>query len=378
MSSHAHVPSGRGRRATLISAGLLIGLLALYLYQVGWIQRALAGPPSPAVDAGGLIKVYFTTPTLIYPDKLWQRPAVPLLQAVLADLDAAREQIDVASFDFDVDELTSALLRARRRGVTVRLIVDSENLLTPEVSEQTGRLQQAGIAVVFDRREPFMHDKIVIVDRAVTWLGSWNITTNDTYRNNNNMLRLVSRRAAADYEHEFEQMFGGRFGTAKTSATPYPSVRVGAAQVAVYFAPQDHVAEHVVARLRAARRSIRFMAFSFTAAAIADAMVERRGAGVLVRGVFETQNAVGRGAVVQRLRDGGVDALLDGNCYILHHKVIIIDERTVITGSYNFTSSAESSNDENLVIVDDPALARAYLDEFDRVYAQAQSPARCQ
>jgi phosphatidylserine/phosphatidylglycerophosphate/cardiolipin synthase-like enzyme len=51
--------------------------------------------------------------------------------------------------------------------------------------------------------------------------------------------------------------------------------------------------------------------------------------------------------------------------------------RTVITGSYNFTNSAEKDNDENLVIVDDPNLARAYLDEFQHVYAQAQAPARC-
>src|SRR5215207_3708974 len=47
-----------------------------------------------------------------------------------------------------------------------------------------------------------------------------------------------------------------------------------------------------------------------------------------------------------------------GNCYILHHKVIVVDARTVITGSYNFISSAERDNDENLVIVDDPRLAR--------------------
>jgi phosphatidylserine/phosphatidylglycerophosphate/cardiolipin synthase-like enzyme len=61
----------------------------------------------------------------------------------------------------------------------------------------------------------------------------------------------------------------------------------------------------------------------------------------------------------------------------MHNKVIVIDERTVITGSYNFTGSAEKDNDENLVIVDDPNLARAYLDEFQRVYDQAQSPTRC-
>jgi phosphatidylserine/phosphatidylglycerophosphate/cardiolipin synthase-like enzyme len=120
------------------------------------------------------------------------------------------------------------------------------------------------------------------------------------------------------------------------------------------------------------------MAFSYTAKPIAEAMIARSEAGVSVRGVVETQNATGSGAAFGSLRASGVDVLLDGNCYILHHKVIVIDERIVITGSYNFTNSAERDNDENLIIVDDPRLARAYLDEFERVYAQAREPARCQ
>ncbi|HMO56365.1 MAG TPA: phospholipase D-like domain-containing protein, partial [Roseiflexaceae bacterium] len=74
---------------------------------------------------------------------------------------------------------------------------------------------------------------------------------------------------------------------------------------------------------------------------------------------------------------GGVDVLEDGNCYIMHHKVIIIDDRIVITGSYNFTASAETSNDESLLIIDDPTLAAAYVAEFDRLYAQATNPTRC-
>jgi phosphatidylserine/phosphatidylglycerophosphate/cardiolipin synthase-like enzyme len=56
---------------------------------------------------------------------------------------------------------------------------------------------------------------------------------------------------------------------------------------------------------------------------------------------------------------------------------VIIGERIVITGSYTFTGSAESSNNENLVIIDDPAIARAYLDEFNRTCAQTQAPTRC-
>jgi len=288
-----------------------------------------------------------------------------------------RASVDLAVFDFDIPALTDALLRAAARGVVVRLVVDSENLDTPEVSEQTGRLQRAGIAVHFDRREPFMHHKFIVMDGVVTWMGSWNMTDNDTWRNNNNMLRFASRQIAADYTNEFGQMFEGRFGTGKSSGTPFPRVRVGGAQIEVYFSPEDGVAKHVLQRLAAAKRSIHFMTFSYTSSAIADAMVVQAQAGLPVQGVFERQNAGGTGSAFSRLRQGGVDVLEDGNCYIMHHKVIVIDERTVITGSYNFTSSAEKDNDENLVIVDDPALARAYLDEFERVYAQAQSPTRC-
>ena len=372
------------RRVTLHMITLALLLLTIYLYQSqsgrlpqlvahAAAQVGLAQPePQP-----GAIRAFFTTPALVYPDTPRQRPTAPLLAAVLADLDAARASVDLASFDFDIPAITDALLHAAARGVTVRLVVDSENLDTPEVSEQTGRLQRAGIAVHFDRREPFMHNKFIVVDGAVAWMGSWNVTDNDTWRNNNNMLRFASRQVAADYAREFQQLFDGRFGTGKSSATPFPRVRVGGAQVEVYFSPEDGVAKYVLQRLAAAKHSIHFMAFSYTANPIADAMVAQVKAGRMVRGVFEAQNAGGTGAAFNRLTQGGVDVLQDGNCYILHHKVIVIDARTVITGSYNFTNSAERDNDENLVIVDDPALARAYLEEFERVYAQAQSPTRC-
>jgi phosphatidylserine/phosphatidylglycerophosphate/cardiolipin synthase-like enzyme len=352
----------------------LLMLIALYLYQSGRLQQLMArAEPARA----GAMQSFFTTPTLVYPDQPQHRPASPLLEAVLADLDAAHDSVDLASFDFDIVEVTDALLRARGRGVSVRVIVDSENLDTPEVAEQTGRLERAGVAVRFDRREPFMHNKFIVIDGAIAWTGSWNVTTNDTWRNNNNMLRFVSRQLAADYTNEFEQMFAGRFGTSKRSATPYPQVRLGSARVEVYFSPEDGVAKHVLERLAAAKKSIHFMTFSYTEDKISDAMIAKVKAGLAVRGVFESQNAGGSGADFNRLKQGGVDVLQDGNCYILHHKVIVIDERTVITGSYNFTGSAEKDNDENLVIVDDPNLARAYLEEFERVYAQAQSSTRC-
>ena len=188
----------RGATTRIVLLALLLPL-TIFLYQSGRLQQMATHAAAqiglaPPKHQPGALGVFFTTPALVYPDASQQRAVSPLLVAVLADLDAARVSVDLASFDFDIPAMTDALLRANKRGVVVRLVVDSENLGTPEVSEQTGRLQRAGIAVHFDRREPFMHNKFVVVDGVVAWMGSWNVTDNDTWRNNNNMLRFASRQ----------------------------------------------------------------------------------------------------------------------------------------------------------------------------------------
>ncbi len=372
-------------RSVLIVVVLLI---LVYLYQIGTFDRLLgqvglaparpsAAAPAPQSSAGTAITVFFNTPNLVYPDVPAQRGRSPLADAVTADFHAARSSIDVAAFDFDLSSLADALLQAHQRGVAVRLIVDSENLQDTNVAKETGRLQDVGIPITFQRTEPFMHNKFLVIDQAVTWTGSWNVTFNGAYRNNNNVQRFVSSEMSADYTAEFGQMFGGRFGKDKARLTRYPHVQVGTAAVEVYFSPEDGVAQHVLERLTQAQQSIRFMSFSFTSDPIADAMIAKRAAGLRVQGVFESQNANGTGSEFKRLRSGKISVLTDGNCYVMHHKVIIIDDRTVITGSYNFTNSAERYNDENLVIIDDPAVAQQYIEEFNRVYAHAQSPTRC-
>lgn len=339
-------------------------------------------PANPTTGGGrtaitsGLIKAYFTTPTLIYPDQRAQRRASPLLEAVIEDIDQADRTIEIAVFDLDLSRLADALIAAKKRGVRVRLVIDSENLETPEVSEVAGRMQQANIPITFDDREAFMHNKYIVIDRRVVWLGSWNMTENDTYRNNNNMLRLRSQLASNAYAQEFEAMFAGMFGPRKP-INQRPSISLDETPVDIYFSPEDGVAKYILAEIKRARKNIRFMAFSFTSADIADAMIERHAAGVDVQGVMERQNAGGLGAVFNQLTDGGVSVVEDGNCYILHHKVIIIDDRIVITGSYNFTKSAERDNDETLVIIADPQLAEQYRAEWMRVDKQAQSPTRC-
>ncbi len=71
-------------------------------------------------------------------------------------------------------------------------------------------------------------------------------------------------------------------------------------------------------------------------------------------------------------RQAGLDVHEDGNPGLMHHKVFVIDGQIVVTGSYNFTASAEKSNDENLVVIDNPEIAAQFIKEFQRVYAMAQ------
>jgi phosphatidylserine/phosphatidylglycerophosphate/cardiolipin synthase-like enzyme len=221
-----------------------------------------------------------------------------------------------------------------------------------------------------------------LLNNRLVWTGSWNMTENGTYRNNNNAVLIASTALAENYTAEFEEMFAGQFGPTSPADTPNPRVIITAeigeeqerrAEVENYFAPEDEVATQIIAEIERAQSRIRFMAFIFTSEEIADAMLERAATGVVVQGVIEDRNAERDYSEYKRLRAEVHDVLPDGNPYIMHHKVIIIDDATVILGSYNFTASAEEDNDENLLVIHDPEVAALFVAEFGRVYEQART-----
>ena len=103
-------------------------------------------------------------------------------------------------------------------------------------------------------------------------------------------------------------------------------------------------------------------------------MLARSEAGVDVQGVFETTGSSTSFSEMSLLFCAGMDMRRDGNRGILHHKVIIVDDDTVITGSLNFSDNAVTSNDENIIIIKNKDIARLYLAEFARVQAIATPP----
>jgi phosphatidylserine/phosphatidylglycerophosphate/cardiolipin synthase-like enzyme len=93
-----------------------------------------------------------------------------------------------------------------------------------------------------------------------------------------------------------------------------------------------------------------------------------------VQGVFETRGSETEYSELGQMKQQNLDVWQDGNPYTLHHKVFIIDDKTVVLGSYNFSDNANEANDENLLVVHNAEIAAQYLAEFQRVYQQAQNP----
>ena len=319
----------------------------------------------------GFWQVYFTAPTGSRDPSTYVGGIDVQLAAAI---NSVQRTLDIAAFEWNLQSLTGAVLAAKGRGVQVRMVVDDENTIRDSGST-IKQLIDAGIPVVGDERSALMHNKFMILDSTIVWTGSWNYTINDTYRNNNNAFVMRSRNAVADYQTEFNEMFiDKKFGSTSPSDTPNVSFTQDGVPIQVYYASEDAVLPALITTINSATRTIRFMNFSFTDFDVANAIIGRAGAGVAAQGIFETTGSQTDASELRTLFCAGIPARQDGNPFILHHKVFIVDDITVVTGSFNISSNATRSNDENLVIISDPDLAAQYIAEFNRRWQEAKVP----
>ncbi|HOW59027.1 MAG TPA: phospholipase D family protein [Candidatus Omnitrophota bacterium] len=134
----------------------------------------------------------------------------------------------------------------------------------------------------------------------------------------------------------------------------------------VYFSPQGGCTGAIVEALSEAKSSIFVQAFSFTSNTIADVLIQAHKRGVKVEVIVDKRRKRENKKILRRLVGAGISVALDGEHKKAHNKVMIIDGKTVITGSFNFTKESEKKNAENLLILDDEALAREYTDNWQK------------
>ena len=326
-------------------------------------------------QAGDWYEVHFFEPVEHYnPDDFTGGVPEELMQRI----NGAQRSIDIAAFEFDLTPVAEALIAARNRGVTVRWITDDEHGIDADSEAGHGQfrmMREAGIQVRDDDREGLMHNKYIIFDEASLWTGSTNLTQNGMFRNDNNVMIFDSPAIADIYQRDFNELWRGKSGAESRSTVRLQTKMLEDTPVLVLFAPEDQAMESLLPLVHRARESVYFMAFAFTYDELGEELLNRARRGVDVRGVFESRNTSSEHSEIHKLYCAGLDVREDGNPATMHHKVFIIDGSIVITGSFNFSNSANSKNDENMVMVNNADVAADYLREFERVWARAFIPA---
>lgn len=351
------------------------------------------------VGEGGWYNLYFTEP-LNTNDKT-RHIGAPVEAAIIESINNAQQTIDGALFELNLESITQALINARNRGVRVRLVFDDDHNVFEE--DDTGELVKSETSQIFenagwviycedetpstydircDDRGGLMHNKFLIIDGFDVWMGSMNYTHNGIYNNNNNAMLIHSRQLAANYQSEFDEMFlNGIFTrSADQDNLPDRELRINDVLVETYFSPEDGVIieDRIGELINQADTSVILLTNLVTLDSIGEALIQRHNEGIAIQGIFENRNSTASYSEMVRLGCADISVKKDGNPNTFHHKVIIIDDEIVITGSYNFSDSARDSNSENVLIFHSPEIAQQFTDEFTRRFndPDADTPTR--
>lgn len=306
--------------------------------------------------------------------------------SIIYYMDHAKYSMDIAVYNIDnVNNIITAINDAYLRGVAVRVICDSGvNDDYDLINVGSGNKKKSPTGTTSSGEYyGIMHNKFVVIDAVSAnpndaWVlgGSSNMTDQQVKIDHQNMIVIQDQSLARAYEIEFNEMWGGKFGPDKTNNTPHEFM-IGGKRVEQYFSPSDDVETHIIDQINKADHDLYFMIYTFTrfgiSYAIQDAVEDR---GVFAAGDYDETDAVDTTAISICNDVMGEAFRKHVGSELLHHKYLIVDatcpaaDPIVLTGSHNWSSSANSRNDENTLIVHDSTIANVYYQEWRKRYQE--------
>lgn len=305
------------------------------------------------------------------PVRLYLAPSPHIELGVVEFIRAASNTLDICVYEVNQPSIVDAIVEAHKRGVKVRLAVPGSSLPSKDdkaVRDKFNYLLKEKVLRLTANKSGLMHNKFMVGDNHAVWTGSYNFTLNDTQMNDNNAVTFSSRLMAENYIAEMNEIWDGRHGKRNSDRTPHPEIQMGDVTVRNLFSPEDDLEKAFVEEILKATNSIYVMAFALTDKAMFDAIRNRHEAGVKIYVLLDLTLSRQSTSLRNPLRDLGVVVRISSNNGRMHHKVMVIDESVVVTGSANFSASALQVNDENVVIFACTPLARAFTQEFARCW----------
>ncbi len=342
--------------------------------------------------AGGKIKAYFNNPVnnaVATIENAVYLPNGTMGDTIVAYINRAKYTIDIAQYDYTQDtydgayaNIAAAVDSAHARGVTVRWIYDGSSSNSGLHSLDTtiptlGRPVSSGI----------MHNKFIIIDAytpnagdAILCTGSEDWSSEMIHKDFNNILFIQDSALAHAYTDEFNLMWGSttdtpnvansKFGPAKTDLGRH-TFYIDGSLVELYFSPTDNTTNHILTSIASANTDLYAGVYCMTQSAMATNIVAKKTSGVYTLVIVDEYTYTASPGVYSILTAGlGAGFKTYSGAYIYHNKMMIVDpsdtcsDPQVLTGSHNWTSSANDDNDENTLIIHNPAIANDYYQSF--------------
>jgi phosphatidylserine/phosphatidylglycerophosphate/cardiolipin synthase-like enzyme len=356
-----------------------------------------------AAHAQSKIKIYFTQPVdnsvstgvnAIYV------PGGHCADTIAAYIDRAKSTVDIAQYEFLYSTTTNVIINAinnaKARGVMVRYIYDS--------TESNTALSYLSSGIHLFARPSgsggsgIMHNKFIIVDAnsadpnvPVVCTGSDDWDASMFKYDYNNVLFIQDKPFAQAFTDEFNMMWGGtdslpnksaaKFGTSKTDLGLH-TFTIGGSTVNLYFSPSDGTNTQIVNAIESANTDLYVGMYAFTVSTDASDIVSKKLSGVYTHIIVDSYGTVATsGSAYPTLTGVGssnIEVFTKGY-YYYHNKYMIVDpsnicsDPLVLTGSHNWTNSADTKNDENTLIIHNDTVANIYYQAFKKDYTTIHS-----
>ena len=307
-----------------------------------------------------LLYLTIATTTADTTEATYYAPNADLTTAAVAFVDASAGTLTIVAPVLHDRQLTDALCAAESRGVTVAAALDVTR--GTSAVRDAYRLTAAGATVYA------CNFRQTIANNGMSYAGTHTMTGtylwSDEAVQTGNYTQIISGTTAATKTLN-------TYSTLAASGTPFGSLHYSHRSSEqpppqVWFSPNGGCEAEIESLLDSASTSISVAAYDFTSRPIADALQRAKTRGINTHILQDAKAAAERGSVSPLNVARGIDVWLDNHEKIQHSKYIIIDSETVITGSYNWTTNAEHSNAENLIVLHDPTLATAFIADWTR------------
>ena len=337
---------------------------------------AVPGPvfaPAAAYDWSGLPAYVFTEEEKVS-------------GVITSAINRTNTTLDVALYNLQIPDASKALLKARERGVKVRVLLDYEHVY-PKAGREMQDLIDAGMDVrVMKGRggSGSMHCKFAVFDGSLLETGSANWSLSAENASYENIMFVSDRHIIRGYQADFEWMWDQAKPAGKPDAVsakptappadPRPSVNFNGTVLPNYvFSPRGGTEAAITKAIDAARSEVDVAMFSFTSKPAMAALTRASARGVrvklllYVKSSFPFREEVKKTRIDVRLKEGRV-----GNG-LMHNKFAVIDSALLINGSFNWSATAENLNTENTIFTVAPEYVTPYKAEFDKLFMQGFS-----